>query len=149
MSAFLFKTEPSEYAYADLARERRTVWSGVSNALALIHLRAVRRGDTVLLYHTGAEKAVTGIAKAVSDPYPDPALGDPKRVVVELAPVRALARPVTLAAIKADPVLRTLELVRISRLSIMPVGAAQLARIESLAGAAAPAPPRRAGGARR
>ena len=143
MSAFLFKTEPSEYAYADLARENRTVWSGVSNALALIHLRKVRAGDAVLLYHTGAEKSVVGLARAASAPYPDPALADPRRVVVDLAPVRALARPVTLAEIKADPVLRGLDLVKNSRLSIMPVSDAQLARLEKLAGsgpAATPAP---------
>lgn len=138
MSAHLFKTEPSDYAYADLAREKRTAWSGVSNALALIHLRAVRAGDPVLLYHTGAEKAVVGLARAASDPYPDPALGDPKRVVVDLAPDRPLARPVTLAEIKADPVLRELDLVRNSRLSVMPVSAAQLARVERLAGTKRP-----------
>jgi len=143
VSAFLFKTEPSEYGFADLVREKRTAWSGVSNALALIHLRKVRRGDAVVIYHTGGDKAAVGMARAVSDPYPDPALGDPKRVVVDLAPGRAFARPVTLAEIKADPALRELDLVKISRLSIMPVTSAQLARIARLAATTPPAAPAR------
>jgi predicted RNA-binding protein with PUA-like domain len=136
VSAFLFKTEPSEYGWADLVRDRRTTWSGISNATALIHLRKVRSGDTVLLYHTASEKSVVGAARAASDPYPDPALGDPKRVVVDLVPVRAFARPVTLAEIKADPLLRGMDLVRITRLSVMPVSEPQLARLASLGGSA-------------
>jgi predicted RNA-binding protein with PUA-like domain len=127
--SFLFKTEPSTYAYADLARDRRAVWDGVSNPLALIHLREVRKGDTVVIYHTGAEKSAVGLAAAMSNPYPDPKLGDPKRAVVDLKPVRALPNPVPLATFKTDPVLRTVELVRIPRLSVMPLSAAQLKRL--------------------
>ena len=134
MAAFLFKTEPSAYSYADLARDKRGVWDGVSNALALIHLRTVAKGDTVVIYHSGAEKAAVGLAVAASAPYPDPRLGDPRRVVVDLRPRRALATPVTLAVIRADPVLRTLELTRNARLSVMPVNAAQLQRLERLGG---------------
>jgi predicted RNA-binding protein with PUA-like domain len=134
MGIFLFKTEPSAYSYDDLAREKRTVWEGVSNALALKHLRSVAKGDTILVYHTGDEKAVVGIAKAVSGPYPDPKLGDPKRTVVDIAPVRALATRVTLATFRAEPVLRTTELVRLPRLSVMPLTAEQLARVEELGG---------------
>ena len=133
MACFLFKTEPSSYAFADLVREKRTVWEGVANAVALKHLRTVVKGDTVLIYHTGDEKAVVGVARAVSDPYADPRLGDPKRFVVDLAPVRALEQPVALATFRADPVLATTELVRISRLSVMPLTPAHLARIEKLA----------------
>ena len=132
---FLFKTEPSEYAFADLEREGRTVWSGISNATALIHLRTVRKGDTVVVYHSGKEKQAVAIARAASDPYPDPKLGDPKRVVVDLAPVRALRQPVLLATFRADPVLKTTELVRISRLSVMPLSAAHLKQILKLGGA--------------
>ena len=133
MACFLFKTEPSSYAFADLVRERRTVWEGVANAVALKHLRTVARGDTVLIYHTGDEKSVVGVARAVSDPYADPKLDDPKRTVVDLAPVRTLKRPVALSTFRADPVLATTELVRISRLSVMPLTLAHLARIEELA----------------
>ena len=129
MASFLFKTEPTEYAYADLKRAGRARWNGVSNALALIHLRKVKKGDTVVIYHTGAEKSAVGIAAATSAAYPDPALGDPKRVVVDLKPVRALKKPVALAVFKTDPVLRTVDLVRISRLSVMPLSAAQLKRL--------------------
>ena len=133
MACFLFKTEPSSYAYADLVREKCTVWDGVANAVALKHLRTVAKGDTVLIYHTGDEKSVVGVARAVSDPYPDPKLDDPKRTVVDLAPVRALEHPVALSTFRADPVLATTELVRISRLSVMPLTAEHLARIEELA----------------
>jgi len=134
MATFLFKTEPTAYAFGDLVRDKRSVWDGVSNALALKHLRSVAKGDTVVIYHTGDEKAAVGIAKALSDPYPDPKLGDPKRVVVDLAPVRALKQPVALSAFRADAVLKTAELVRLPRLPVMPLTAMHLARIEKLAG---------------
>jgi predicted RNA-binding protein with PUA-like domain len=118
---WLLKTEPSTYSYADLAREQVTTWDGVSNPTALRHLRAMRNGDQALVYHTGDEKAVVGVARIVSNPFPDPALKDPKRVVVDLAPVRALPKPIPLAAVKADPRFAQFALVRISRLSVMPV----------------------------
>jgi len=133
MGIFLLKTEPSAYGFHDLVREKRTVWEGVSNAVALKHLRTIAKGDTLLIYHTGDEKSVVGLAKAVSDPYPDPKLDDPRRVVVDVAPVRALDHPVALSTFRTDPVLATTELVRISRLSVMPLTAAHLARIEKLA----------------
>lgn len=134
VAAFLFKTEPSEYAFADLVRERRAVWEGVSNALALIHLRSVMKGDTVVIYHTGSEKSAVGLATATSGPYPDPRLDDVRRVVIDLRAAKRLAKPVALATFKTDRVLRTTELVRISRLSVMPLTAAQLARVLELAG---------------
>ena len=133
MAAFLFKTEPSAYSFADLERDRRATWDGVSNALALIHLRRVRKGDTVVLYHTGAEKAAVGLATALSDPFPDPKLRDPRRIVVDLKPERALEKPVPLATFRADPVLRTVELVRLPRLSVMPLTATHLRQLLRLA----------------
>jgi len=118
---WLLKTEPSTYSFVQLERDGKTVWDGVRNALALTHLRKMRKGDRALVYHTGAEKAVVGIARLAADAYPDPKAGDPRIVVVDLAAERALARPVPLAAIKADPRLQDMPLVRISRLSVMPV----------------------------
>jgi predicted RNA-binding protein with PUA-like domain len=134
VAAYLFKTEPADYSYADLARDKRVVWEGVANALALIHLRAVRKGDTIVIYHTGSEKQAVGIARVTRGAYADPALADERRVVVNLAPVRALPNPVPLAAFKRDAELRTTDLVRISRLSVMPLSATQLERVLALAG---------------
>ncbi len=133
MAAWLFKTEPGEYSYADLVKDKRTVWSGVSNALALIHLRKAAKGDTVVVYHTGTEKRAVGLATVSRAPFADPELDDPKRVVVELKPQQALAKAVPLSVFKSDSVLRTTELVRISRLSIMPLTAAHLERLLALA----------------
>lgn len=133
MPTFLFKTEPSEYSFADLVRDKRATWEGVSNALALIHLRSVKKGDTIVIYHTGAEKRAVGLAVAVRGAYPDPNADDGKHVVVDLKSVRALPEPVTLAVFKRDPVLCATELVRLSRLSVMPITDAQLARVLALA----------------
>jgi predicted RNA-binding protein with PUA-like domain len=132
---FLFKTEPSTYSYADLVRDKRAVWDGVSNPVALRHLASLAKGDTVVIYHTGDEKSAVGLAKAVKDPYPDPKLGNPKRLVTDLTPDRPLPTPVTLAQVKADAVLKTSELARLPRLSIMPLTAAQFRRLLELAGA--------------
>ena len=125
MNRWLLKTEPTTYGWADLARERRATWDGVSNPVALGHLRAMRKGDEAFVYHTGGEKAIVGIARVASDPYPDPKLSDPKRVVVDLEPIRPLARAVTLASVKADKRFADFALVRQSRLSVMPVTAVQ------------------------
>ena len=133
MAHFLFKTEPGDYAYADLVREKRTVWQGVKNPLALKHMSTAKVGDLVAFYHTGSEKSVVGVAKVVAAPYPDPDLDDPKRLVVDLAPVRVLERPVALAEFREDAVLKATELVRLPRLSVMPLTPAQFARIEKLA----------------
>jgi predicted RNA-binding protein with PUA-like domain len=105
----------------------------VRNALAQRHLRAIKKGDRVFYYHTGDEKAVVGIAKALSAPYPDPDDTSGKYVAVDIAPVKRLPRPVTLAEIKADAAFKDFLLVRIARLSVMPVTDAQWARIERLA----------------
>jgi predicted RNA-binding protein with PUA-like domain len=121
MAKWLLKTEPSTYGYDDLERERRAVWDGVSNPVALKHLRAIRKGDELLIYHTGDEKAVVGLARALSDPYPDPKAKDPKLAVVDLGPVRRLPRPVALSAVKQQKAFASWELARLPRLSVMPV----------------------------
>ena len=130
---WLFKTEPSTYSWADLERDRRTVWDGVKNALALKHLAAVATGDEVLVYHTGDEKAAVGIAKVVRGAYPDPKQKDARLVVVDLEPVKALARPVALAAMRANRKLAGFDLLRLPRLSVMPVSAEQWAAIMEMA----------------
>lgn len=121
MSYWLVKTEPSTYSYDDLERQERATWDGVANALALKHLREMAPGDEVLVYHTGDEKSAVGIARVVSAPYADPKLKDARLAVVDLEPVRRLARPVTLAEVKADPAFAEFALVRMARLSVMPV----------------------------
>jgi len=134
MSYWLFKTEPDDYSYADLVRDLRVVWEGVRNPTALGHLARVEKGDLVAFYHTGKEKSVVGLAEVTRGAYPDPKLGNPKRVVVDLKPVRALKIPVPLADFRIDPVLKTTELVRISRLSVMPLSKAHFARVLERAG---------------
>ncbi len=128
-SRWILKTEPGTYSFEDLVRERRTCWDGVANPVALKHLRAMRPGDPVLIYHTGKERRAVGLAKVVSDPYPDPKGKDPARVVVDLEADRPLARPVTLAEVKADPAFRDLALVRMGRLSVVPVPPEQWTRL--------------------
>lgn len=135
MACFLVKTEPSTYSYAQLTRDKHAVWDGVSNPVALKHMRTIQKGDTVLVYHTGDEKRVVGIATASSAPYPDPKLDDPKRTVIDLKPDRALPQPVPLSAFRADPLLKDTELVRLPRLSVLPLTPAQLERVLELGGA--------------
>jgi len=130
---WLFKEEPTHYSFDELVSDRKTVWSGVRNPLAQKHLHAVRKGDRIFYYHTGDEKAVVGIAKALGNAYPDPEDASGKQAVVDVAPVKKLARPVTLAEIKADRAFKDFPLVRISRLSVMPVTDSEWARVEELA----------------
>jgi len=134
MAHFLVKTEPSTYSWADLVRDQRTVWDGVSNPVALKHLATIRKGDTVIVYHTGDEKQAVGLARAVSDAYPDPKLKNPKRPVVDLTPDRALPKPVTLAQVKTDAVLKANDLARLPRLSVIPFTEAQFQKLIRLAG---------------
>jgi predicted RNA-binding protein with PUA-like domain len=134
MAQWLVKEEPDHYGYDQLVRDRRTVWAGVRNPLAQKHLRDIRRGDRIFYYHTGKEKAVVAIAHAGSDAYPDPGDAGGKLFVVDVIPDRKLARPVTLAEIKADKAFAVFPLVRMSRLSVMPVTDAEWARIEKMSG---------------
>jgi predicted RNA-binding protein with PUA-like domain len=130
---WLFKEEPSSYSFDDLAKDGKAVWSGVKNPLAQKHLRGVKRGDSIFYYHTGDEKAVIGIARALGDAYPDPNDTSGRAYVVDVGPGKKLERPVTLKEIKADPAFRMFPLVRIARLSVMPVSDAEWTRIEEMA----------------
>ncbi len=135
MARYLVKTEPSSYSFADLERDGRMRWDGVSNPAALKHLAAIRKGDIVVVYHTGDEKQAVGLAVAASDAYPDPKLGNPKRPVVDLAADRPFPKPVTLAQVKADAVLGASDLARLPRLSVMALSEAEFRRLLRLAGA--------------
>jgi len=130
---WLFKEEPTHYSFDDFVREGGTQWSGVKNPLAQKHLRSVKKKDCVFYYHTGKEKAVVGIAMAVTDAYPDPKDKSGKSWVVDIGPIRKLKRPVTLAEIKAKPAFRDFPLVRLSRLSVMPVSDREWKEIERMA----------------
>jgi predicted RNA-binding protein with PUA-like domain len=132
VNGWLFKEEPSHYSYADLERDGEALWDGVDNSLARKHLRNVKIGDRVLYYHTGKEKAVVGEMVVVEGPMPD-AAADSKAVVVRVKPVRRWPRPVGLVEIKQEPLFQSWELVRISRLSVMPVSPEQWRRLEELA----------------
>lgn len=121
MAYWLLKTEPEEYSYSDLEHNGSTVWNGVSNALALKHLRTMAIGDLALIYHTGKERRIIGVAEVTSQPYPDPKLDDTKRVVVDLQPVQRLPQPVSLAQIKKDSSFADFDLLRLPRLSVVPV----------------------------
>jgi predicted RNA-binding protein with PUA-like domain len=129
---WLFKEEPTHYSFDALVKDKKAMWSGVRNPLAQKHLRSVRKGDRIFYYHTADEKAVVGICKALGDAYADPGDKSGRAAVVDVAPVKKLARPVTLAEIKADKAFADFPLVRISRLSVMPVSDAEWARIERL-----------------
>jgi predicted RNA-binding protein with PUA-like domain len=132
MGQWLVKEEPEHYGYDQLERDRKTVWAGVKNPLAQKHLRSIRKGDRIFYYHTGKQKAVVAIARAAGDAYPDPGDRSGKMFVVDVVPVGALPRPVTLAEIKADRGFASFPLVRMSRLSVMPVTDAEWARIEKM-----------------
>ncbi len=125
------KEEPENYSYDTLVKDGRTVWAGVKNPLAQKHLHAIRKGDRIFFYHTGKEKAVVGIARAAGDAYDDPQDKTGKLAVVDVEPVSKLARPVPLAEIKADSSFASFALVRMSRLSVMPVTDAEWKRIEA------------------
>ena len=133
MARWLFKTEPSDYSFERLVAEKRATWDGVKNALALKHLGAVAAGDEVLVYHTGDEKAAVGIARAARGAYPDPKQKDGRLLVVDLEPVRALVRPVSLAEMRGNGKLAGFELLRLPRLSVMPVSAAHWGEILRMA----------------
>ena len=130
---WLFKEEPTHYSYDDLVRDGKTSWTGVRNPLAQKHLRSVQKGDRIFFYHTGDQKSVVGVARALGAAYPDPADKAGKLVAVDVGPVKKLPKPVTLASIKADKSFATFPLVRMARLSVMPVSDDEWERIEKMA----------------
>lgn len=134
MGYWLLKADPAVYGYADLERDGRTYWDGVSNNLALKHIRNMRKGDAALLYHSGKEKAVVAIVDIVSDPYPDPAGREERLVVFDVEPRKTLTRPVPLAEIKSQSQFQNFPLVRMPRLSVMPVPERFWKRILTMAG---------------
>lgn len=134
MARWLVKTDPETYTIEDLERDGRTAWDGVRNALAIIHLKAMKPGDSALVYHSGADKALVGLAEIVSEPRPDPTDPSGKSVCPDLRHVRTFARRPTLKEIKAEPKLEGLELIRMSRLSVMPVSEAHWKVLLKMAG---------------
>jgi predicted RNA-binding protein with PUA-like domain len=121
MAHWLLKTEPDSYSWQDLVADKQTVWDGVTNPVALKNIRSMKKGDTALIYHTGGQREAVGIAEIVSDAHPDPKQKDERLAVVELKAKKPLARPVSLDEIKADKAFAGWELLRIGRLSVVPV----------------------------
>jgi predicted RNA-binding protein with PUA-like domain len=130
---WLFKTEPSVYSFQQLQKDKKTMWDGVKNNLALKNLKDIKKGDEILIYHTGDEKAAVGIARALGGAYPDPSQKNPRMLVVDIEAVKTLPRPVTLAEVKANKKLANFDLVRLSRLSIMKVNDDQWNAMEGMA----------------
>ena len=137
MSHWLLKTEPGEFSWDDLARKKKSAWDGVHNPTALKHIRTMKKGDLALMYHTGDERAMIGIAEVISSPYRDPSQHDERIVVVDVRAVRKLPNAVTLDQIKADKTFAGWDLLRIGRLSVVPVPEKMWKRIEQLAGGSA------------
>jgi predicted RNA-binding protein with PUA-like domain len=131
-SYWLVKQEPTAYPFEQLVADKRTHWDGVRNYQARNNLQAMKKGDLVLYYHSVNDKQVVGVAKVVKEAYPDPTTDDERWVVVDLAAVKAIDRPVPLAEIKDDDVLREMSLVKQSRLSVMPVTKKQFDRVLKL-----------------
>lgn len=134
MAYWLVKSEPNTYAYADLERDGRTVWDGVRNNAAALHLKAMKVGDEVLYYHSQEGLAVVGVAKVAKEAFPDASDPSGRFVAVELVPERALKRGVTLAEMKAEPKLAGMAMLRQGRLSVSPVTADEWAVIRKMAG---------------
>ncbi|HEX7577317.1 MAG TPA: EVE domain-containing protein [Verrucomicrobiae bacterium] len=133
MNYWLVKSEPGAYAWAQLVKDGVTAWTGVRNFAARLHLRAMKKDDAVFFYHSGEEKSVVGLARVVGKYYPDPTAMEGDWSAVDIAPEKALAKPVTLAAIKADRILREMKLAKQSRLSVSPVTEAQVKRLLKMA----------------
>jgi predicted RNA-binding protein with PUA-like domain len=129
---WLVKEEPEHYNFETLVKDGRTSWTGVKNPLAQKHLRAIKQGDRVFFYHTGSEKSVVGVGRALADAYPDSKDKSGKLYAFDLGPVRRLKKPVTLASIKSSGKFETFALVRMSRLSVMPVTDAEWSAIEKM-----------------
>jgi len=132
VQCWLVKQEPEDYSWTTFAKEGRAVWTGVRNFAARIHLRAMKQGDLVLFYHSVSEKQVVGIARVVTEAYPDPTATEGDWSCVDLEPVKPLTKPVTLGAIKSDKTLKDIPLIRQSRLSVMPVTPAEFERVLKL-----------------
>jgi predicted RNA-binding protein with PUA-like domain len=131
---WLVKSEPEAYSWDDLVRDKRTAWTGVRNYAARLHLKAMQIGDEVLFYHSVEAKSVVGLAKVSKTAFPDTTADEEGWVAVELVPVKPLAKPVTLAQIKAEESLQQIGLVRQGRLSVMPLKSAEFTRIMKLGG---------------
>ena len=134
MNTWLLKTEPDDFSYDDLEGLSREPWDGVKNFAALKHMADKRPGDLAFIYHTGKERQVIGVAEVVSEPYPDPAADDPRLILVDVAPQHRLPHPVPLRDIKADKHFEGWDLVRLPRLSVMPVPKKHWERILQMAG---------------
>jgi len=132
MARWLLKTEPSTYSFDQLVKDKKTTWDGVANATALKNIRTMKKGDLALIYHTGDERQAVGIAEVTSSPYADPKEDDEKLAVIDLKPKKKLAQPVSLDVIKADKTFAGWDLLRIGRLSVVPVPPAMWKRIEEL-----------------
>jgi predicted RNA-binding protein with PUA-like domain len=133
MAYWLLKTEPDCYNWSRLIDDKKTAWDGITNALALKYLRTMKKKDLALIYHTGGERAAVGIAEITSEPYADPKLGDERLAVVDLKPVKALKHPVTLDQMKLDKAFAGWQMLKIGRLSVVPVPDAMWKRIGELA----------------
>ena len=131
-SYWLVKSEPSKYPFSQLVKDRSTMWDGVRNYEARNNLRAMKKGDLVLYYHSNEGKEVVGVARVTRESYPDPTTDDERWLVVDLEPVRSLARSVTLAEIKANARLKRMPLVTHSRLSVMPIDEGAFKRVLAL-----------------
>lgn len=134
MNRWILKTDSDVYPFDQLERERRTVWDGVSNAVALKHIRSMAPGDELLIYHSGTMKELVGLARVTSAPYADPKGRDAKLTVVDIEVDRRLPKTVSLASIKADPTFADLALVRMPRLSVIPVPEGQWGKLLAMAG---------------
>ena len=136
MNHWILKTDSEVYPFEQLEQEHRAVWDGVSNPVALRHIRSMAPGDPLMIYHSGGSKEIVGLARVVSQPYPDPKRPDGKLSVVDIEAGRRLPRPVSLASIKADSAFSELPLVRQPRLSVIPVPPELWKRLLAMGGAA-------------
>ena len=132
MNYWLVKSEPEAYSWTQLVKDGKTAWTGVRNFAARNNLRAMKKGDLVFFYHSVEEKSVVGLARVEKEAYPDPTAKEGDWSAVDMVPVKALAKPITLAQIKADKILRDMPLVRIGRLSVSPVTSGQFSRLAAL-----------------
>lgn len=134
MKHWLIKTEPGTYAWRDLCRDGKTSWDGVRNFQARNNIRAMRPGDRALFYHSVSEKRILGVVRIVAEPYPDPTARDGDWSAIDVEPESAFQRPVTLAEIKSERTLRSMALLKQSRLSVQPVKKSEFDRIVALGG---------------